>query len=136
MNTVLAAYKMKPDDVTYTFAGGTGERGPVGAELKFHGYAGDYAQTKIDGENPRPELRTAIVMRVAGAQGFGLQVDEQKREAHGELRENVVEGDGEAEVEPIGVEGLFHGAVILTQRRGGDTTRDSIRSRSGTGSIR
>ena len=26
MNTVLAAYKLKPDDVTYTFAGGTGER--------------------------------------------------------------------------------------------------------------
>ena len=26
MNTVLAAYKMKPDDVTYTFAGGTAER--------------------------------------------------------------------------------------------------------------
>jgi ABC-type nitrate/sulfonate/bicarbonate transport system substrate-binding protein len=26
MNTVLAAYKMTPDDVTYTFAGGTGER--------------------------------------------------------------------------------------------------------------
>ncbi len=26
MNTVLAAYKMKADDVTYTFAGGTGER--------------------------------------------------------------------------------------------------------------
>jgi hypothetical protein len=27
------------------------------------------------------------------------------------LRENVVEGDGEAEVEPIGVEGLFHSAI-------------------------
>jgi ABC-type nitrate/sulfonate/bicarbonate transport system substrate-binding protein len=26
MNTVLAAYNLKPDDVTYTFAGGTGER--------------------------------------------------------------------------------------------------------------
>ena len=26
MNTVLAAYKLKQDDVTYTFAGGTGER--------------------------------------------------------------------------------------------------------------
>jgi ABC-type nitrate/sulfonate/bicarbonate transport system substrate-binding protein len=26
MNTVLAAYKMKPEDVTYTFAGGTAER--------------------------------------------------------------------------------------------------------------
>jgi ABC-type nitrate/sulfonate/bicarbonate transport system substrate-binding protein len=26
MNTVLAAYGLKPDDVTYTFAGGTGER--------------------------------------------------------------------------------------------------------------
>jgi NitT/TauT family transport system substrate-binding protein len=26
MNTVLAAYKMTPDDVIYTFAGGTGER--------------------------------------------------------------------------------------------------------------
>lgn len=26
MNTVLAAYKLKPDDVTYTFAGGTSER--------------------------------------------------------------------------------------------------------------
>ncbi len=26
MNTVLAAYNLKPDDITYTFAGGTGER--------------------------------------------------------------------------------------------------------------
>ena len=49
-------------------AGGAGERRPVGAELKFHGDAGDDAEGEVDAEDARPESRGAIVMLVAGAE--------------------------------------------------------------------
>ena len=76
---------------------------PVGAELKFHGNAGDDAEGEADAENFRPEARGAIPVFVAGAQGDGFQNEDQQGEAHGELRENVVEGDGEGEVEAMDV---------------------------------
>src|SRR5690348_8224676 len=64
-------------------AGGSGERGPVGAELKFHGDAGDDADGEIDAEDASPEPRGAIVVFVAGAKSFGFEINEQERQAHG-----------------------------------------------------
>src|ERR1035441_7045078 len=50
-----------PDDS----AGGFGEARPVGAELEFHGDAGDYTHGEIDGEDPGPETRRAMIVIAA-----------------------------------------------------------------------
>ena len=71
-----------PDDA----AGGLREFRPIGAELKFHGDAGDHAEGKVDAENLGPETRGAVVMLVTGAQRQRLQDNHQQRQAHRELR--------------------------------------------------
>ena len=48
-------------------AGGLRKCRPVRSELKFHGNAGDDADSEVDAENPGPETRGAVVMLVAGA---------------------------------------------------------------------
>src|SRR5713101_1756691 len=60
-------------------ARGLRKRSPVRPELKFHRNTRNHTERKIDPENPRPESRRAIVMFIAGAQRFGLQVDEQTK---------------------------------------------------------
>ena len=77
------------------------EARPVGAELEFHGDAGDHAHGEIDGEDLRPEARRAIVVLVAGAQRHGFQNHDQQRQAHGQLRKEVMKGDGESEMQPM-----------------------------------
>jgi hypothetical protein len=55
-------------------------------------------------------------MFIAGPEKFGLEVNQEQREAHGELRENVVKRDGECEVEPMDPERLFHPSPSDSQR--------------------
>ena len=75
---------------------------PVRAELKFHGNPGDDAEREADAENLAPRnARQSVPDFVAGAQGDGFQDEDQQGEAHGELRENVMEGDGESEVQAM-----------------------------------
>jgi hypothetical protein len=40
-------------------------------------------------------------MLVAGTQRHGLEHDEQQCQAHGQLRKDVVERDGESEMQPV-----------------------------------
>ena len=54
-------------------AGAARELRPVGAELEFHGNAGDDAEEEVDGEDFRPEARglvVAVVCRCAGRSSF------------------------------------------------------------------
>jgi len=60
---------------------------PIGAELKFHGDAGDDTQRKVDAENPRPEARRFIVGFVANADSEGLEHDNERRKADRQLWE-------------------------------------------------
>src|SRR5437899_5562685 len=60
---------------------------PIGAELKFHGDAGDDTQRKVDAENPRPEARRFIVGFVPSADSEGLKRDNQWRKADRQLWE-------------------------------------------------
>ena len=78
-----------------------GECGPVGAELELHGDAGDDSEGEVDAENARPESRGAVEMFVAGADEFRFQIEDEQREAHGQLRKNVVERDGEGEMQAM-----------------------------------
>ena len=82
-------------------AGGFGEARPVGAELELHGDAGDHAHGEIDGEDFGPEAGGAVVVLVAGAQRHGLEDQDQQRQSHGELREEVVKRHGEGEVQAV-----------------------------------
>jgi len=63
-----------------------GEARPIGPELKFHGDAGDHAHDEIDGEYLRPEPGRAVVAIMAGAQGHGLENQDQQCQPHGQLR--------------------------------------------------
>ncbi len=76
---------------------------PVRAELKFHGDASDDPDGKVDAEDARPEFRRAIVAFVVGAQKFGLEIDDEQGEAHGQLRENVMERYREGKMQPMNV---------------------------------
>ncbi len=82
-------------------AGGAGEGGPVGAELELHGDAGDDAHGEVDAEDFDPEARGFVVVRGAGAEGDGFEDEDEEGEAHRQLREDVVEGDGEGELETV-----------------------------------
>ena len=68
-------------------AGKARELRPIGAELKFHGDAGDYTQREVDAEDLRPEARRFIVGFVASADSERLEHDDQRCQTHRELRE-------------------------------------------------
>ena len=82
-------------------AGAARELSPVGAELELHGDSGDHAEQEVHGEDPGPEAGRDIVLCVARLQRQRLQHDDEQRQAHGELGEEVVIGDGEGEVDPV-----------------------------------
>jgi hypothetical protein len=86
-------------------AGAAGELTPVGAELELHGDAGNHTEEKIDGEDFAPEASGDIVLcllvRIIGAESDRFENDDQKREPHGELGEEIVVCDGEAEVNTV-----------------------------------
>src|SRR2546430_4028607 len=54
---------------------------------------GDNAQRKIDPEDTRPESCRVVVMFIAGSQRFGLQVDQEQRKSHRQLRKDVMKRD-------------------------------------------
>ena len=86
-------------------AGAAGELAPVGAELELHGDAGDDAEEEVDCEDPGPEAGGGVVpgllVGIVGAERDRFEDDDQKRESHGELGEEIVVRDGEAEVNAV-----------------------------------
>ena len=85
-------------------ASGFGEFGPVGAELKFHGDAGDNTEGKVDAEDLGPKAGGASEVLVAGAQGNRFQDDDQEGKTHGQLREEIVKRNGECEMKTMDVQ--------------------------------
>ena len=77
-------------DIPHVF----GIAGPVGAELKFKGNAGDHPDGKIDQKNLAPELGHLQVCFVAGAHIAGLHVGDHPAEAKGQGNEKKVKGRG------------------------------------------
>src|SRR5260221_9171435 len=112
--------------------GGFGKFGPVGAELKFHGNAGDDAKGKIDTENFRPETGGAGEVFVARAEGDGLENDEEQGEAHGQLWEEIVESDGKGEVQTMDVQRGTHRTPLTgsSQRPVAKTTGETPKERT------
>src|ERR1700674_2339119 len=90
-------------------AGGFGELRPVGAELKFHGDAGDHAEGKTDAENLGPKPRRLIPYFVSAAERDSLEDENQEGQPHSELRKNVMERNGECEMQAVNGQCVFHG---------------------------
>jgi hypothetical protein len=77
------------------------EARPVGAELELHGDAGDHAEDEVDSEDAAPEACCTVPLLAAGFESDGLEHHDQKRQAHGELRKQIVECDGKGKVQAM-----------------------------------
>ena len=77
------------------------ERGPVRPELEFHRDAGHDADGEVDTENAYPEPRGIVPLRLAGAQADALEHDDEQRQPHRQLGEEIVIGDRERELQPV-----------------------------------
>ena len=82
-------------------AGDAGEGGPVGAELKLHGDAGDDADDEVDGEDLSPKAGCVLIEGIFGTYRHRFQDDDEQREAHSELRKEIMEGERKAEMNPM-----------------------------------
>ena len=84
------------------------ERRPVRAELELHGDAGHNPHGEIDAENPDPEARGVVPSRVSAPEAGGLHHDDEQRQPHRQLREQVVVDDRECELQPMPDERVAH----------------------------
>src|SRR5262249_4312439 len=81
---------------------------PVGAELEFHGYAGNYTGDEIDTEDFGPKACSFVVHRLVGPQRKRFQHHNQGGEPHGELGKDVVVNDGEGEMDAVNKKSIIH----------------------------
>jgi hypothetical protein len=84
------------------------KREPIGAELKFHGDAGHHAHDEVNSENARPEACRLVIEFVIAAQRQCLQHNNQRRQAHRQLREEIVKSNREGEVQAVNQECAIH----------------------------
>ena len=73
--------------------------------MEFHRNASYHAHGEIDGEDLHPETGGFVVPRITGSESGGLQNDNQKRQPHGELGKQIMEGNRECEMQPVDCEG-------------------------------
>jgi hypothetical protein len=81
---------------------------PVRAELEFHGDAGDDARQEVDAEDAGPEAGGIVVGGVPGSQRERLEGHDEQGQAHGQLRKQVVVGDGEGKMNSVNEERVVH----------------------------
>src|SRR5882762_427560 len=89
-------------------SGEAGEVGPVGAELEFQRNACDYTCDESDAEDSCPEARGLVVGFVSGTQPQGLQHHDEGRQAHGELRKQIVERGGKCKLQAVDEKRAIH----------------------------
>ena len=85
-----------------------GKPGPIGPELKFHGYAGHHAEGKRQGKKLDPKSRRGIEILILGQESAGFQENNQERQADGELDEQIMEDNGESKLQTIVEERASH----------------------------
>ena len=91
--------------LAHDLAGVPGEAGPVRPELELERDARHDAHGEIEREDPRPEPRDLVVPLFADSQREDLEDDDEERQPHRELREQVVVGDRERELDAGAREG-------------------------------
>ena len=109
-------------------AGKPREARPVGAELELHGNAGDHAHDEVDAEDAAPEARRSVPNFVARAQRHRFEHDDKQSQAHGELRKQIVEGDGEGKMQPVDDLGVHRKPPAVGHARvDGDKMRPEVK---------
>ncbi len=96
-------------------AGAPRELRPVGAELEFHGDTGDDAEEEVNRENLRPEARGLIPAVIVGTQGDELHDHHQQRQAHGELREQIVERNSKRKMDAVQQESVHTTLTVIAR---------------------
>ncbi len=76
-----------------------GVGGPVGAELEFHHDARGDADGEGEGEDPGPEPGHLVIERVSGLQPEPLHDHQAHAQADAQRRVDVMERDGERELD-------------------------------------
>ena len=89
---------------------------PVGPELELHGDAGDDTDGKRQAEDANPEARSVGVDSLLGAQRAPFVEDDDGREAHRELRKQIVKDDGKGELQTVPDQCVGHGRRSLALR--------------------
>ena len=79
-------------------AGVFGEARPVRPELKLHRNAGHDPDGEIEPEDLGPESRGLVVFLITRPQGAPLPINQEPRQAHGELRKEIMVDDREGEL--------------------------------------
>jgi hypothetical protein len=85
-----------------------GKLSPIGAELEFHRDAGNHAECKVDAKDFRPETGRAVVVLVTGAESNGFENDDEQREAHGQLRKQIMERYCKSEMKTMNIQSGSH----------------------------
>ena len=83
---------------------------PVGSELELHGNAGDDAEDEVDGEQSTQDTRGLGVAAIGPPDRHHLADDDQRGEAHGQLREQIVKGGREGEMQTMNDERAVQGS--------------------------
>src|SRR5205809_8114456 len=71
---------------------------PIRSELKFHRNAGDDSDREIQSENLRPKPNSLVVFLVTSSERAPFPVNDEPRQPHCELREQVVINKREPEL--------------------------------------
>ena len=79
-------------------AGVSREARPVGPELKLHRNARHHSDGEIEPEDFGPEARGLVKSLITGPQRAPLPVYQEPRQAHGELRKEIMVRDRECEL--------------------------------------
>ena len=114
------------EGLAHDLAGVPGEAGPVRPELELERDSRHDAHGEIEREDPRPEPRDLVVPLSAVSQREGLEDDDQERQPHRELREQVVVGDRERELDPVPEKAVAHLGPPFVAPKCSRSTRLSI----------
>src|SRR5205085_10368181 len=90
-----------------------GKPRPVGAELKLHRNSGNNTYGKIESENLCPESNGFIIPFISSSQRTPFPIDQKPCQAHGELREEIMIGDGKSELQSTPKGGIGKDRVHL-----------------------
>src|SRR4030095_13088736 len=91
---------------------------PVRPELKFHRNPGNDADHEVYSQNARPAPSSLMVGFVVAPQCNGFQNNKEGRQPHGELWEEVVEGNRKGKMQTVNQECAIHVPISLSPRKG------------------
>ena len=81
---------------------------PVRPELELHRHTGHHAYREVETEDSDPETGGVVPPRISSPETSGLEHDDEQRQAHRELWEEIVVDDREGKLEPMPEQRIGH----------------------------